>query len=95
MVRLAIVEDECLHHEIGPFSFLKVSETFGTATDDPTDRGDELMFGVRSIDLLLVPVCSVLLAPPIFPFDGDFPTYPLVDIERILVQQVCRGVRAV
>ncbi len=95
MVRLASVEDERLDHEIGPSSFLEVPETLGTTADDPADRGHQLMRGVRFVDLLLVPVRGVLLAPPVLPFDGDFPTGPLVDLKRILVQELCRGVRAV
>ena len=95
MVRLASVEDERLDHEIGPLSFLEVSETFGATADDPTDRGDKLILSVRFIDLLLVSVRGIPLAPPVFPFDGDFPTGPLVDIERILVQEFRRGVRAI
>ena len=94
MVRLASVENERLDHEIGPPSFLEVSETVGTSADDPTDGGDKLMFGVRSVDLLLVSVRGIPLAPPVLPFDDDFPAGPLVDIECILVKEFGRGIRA-
>jgi len=95
MVRLASVEDERLDHEIGPLGFLEVPETFGATADDPTDGGDKSMLGVRSFDLLLESVRGIPLAPSVFPFNGDFPAGPLVDIECILVQEFRCGVRTI
>src|SRR5205823_3282685 len=78
VVRLAGIENKRLDHEIRPPSFLKVAESLGAASNDPSNGRDQFAFRICLVYLLFVADSGVLLFAAVRPFNGDLPTGSLV-----------------